>query len=59
MFIQVAIIPIPALPILTACNQMKNLISPSFELNGLFSTQTLFFVAFITSATVIGAITSY
>lgn len=59
MFIQVAIIPIPALPILTACNQISGLVGTNFKLNGLFSIQTLFFVTFITSATVIGSIVSY
>lgn len=59
MFLQVAIIPIPALPILTACNQINGLVGSNFELSGLFSFQTLFFVAFVTSATLTGAIASY
>ena len=59
MFAQVAIIPIPALPILTACNQIPELVGSSFELSGLFSMQTIFFIAFVTSATVTGAIASY
>ena len=59
MFLQVAIIPIPALPILTACNQIPNLVGTSFKLSGLFSMQTLFFVTFVTSATLMGAIAAY
>lgn len=59
MFLQVAIIPIPALPILTACNQIPNLVGTSFKLSGLFSMQTLFFVLFVTSATLVGAIAAY
>ena len=59
MFLQVAIIPIPALPILTACNQIPNLVGTSFKLSGLFSLQTLFFVLFVTSATLVGAIAAY
>lgn len=59
MFLQVAIIPIPALPILTACNQINGLVGSNFELSGLFSFQTLVFVVFVTSATLTGAIASY
>lgn len=59
MFIQVAIIPIPALPILVACNQIPNLIAPNELLGGLFSLQTILFAILVTSATTLGAITSY
>lgn len=59
MFAQVAIIPIPALPILVACNQIPGLVASGGSLGDLFSFNTLFFIAFICSATVMGAITSY
>ncbi len=59
MFLQVAIIPIPALPILVACNQIPGLVGSSLGISGLFSLQGLFFICFITSATIIGAIASY
>jgi hypothetical protein len=59
MFAQVAIIPIPALPILTACNQIPNFVAKGFGLVDLFSMKTLGFVLLITSATTMGAIASY
>ena len=59
MFAQVAIIPIPALPILTACNQIPNFIAHGTGIGDLFSMRTIGFVILITSATTIGAIASY
>lgn len=59
MFAQVAIIPIPALPILVACNQIPNLVATGSSLGNLFSLTTLLFVLFVCSATVTGAIASY
>ena len=59
MFAQVAIIPIPALPILTACNQIPNFIAEGFNLSDLFGIKTLGFVLLVTSATTAGAIASY
>lgn len=59
MWAQVAIIPIPALPILVACNQIPNLIAEESTLLSLFSLRTIFFVLFVTSATVLGAISAY
>lgn len=59
MFAQVAIIPIPALPILVACNQIPNLVANGSEIGNLFSLTTLFFVVFVCSATITGAIASY
>lgn len=59
MFAQVAIIPIPALPILTACNQIPNLVASNDSMSGLFSLQTVGFLLLVVSATVTGAIASY
>ena len=59
MFAQVAIIPIPALPILTACNQIQNFVASGSGLVDLFSMKTLGFVLLVTSATTAGAIASY
>lgn len=59
MWAQVAIIPIPALPILVACNQIPNLIAEGTTLRSLFSLRTVFFILFVTSATVLGAICAY
>lgn len=59
MFAQVAIIPIPALPILVACNQIPKLVASGPGLSGLFSFETLGFVLLTTSATTLGAIASY
>ena len=59
MFAQVAIIPIPALPILVACNQIPHLVASGPGLSGLLSFETLGFVCLTTSATLVGAIASY
>lgn len=59
MYAQVAIIPIPALPIITACNQIPNLVGSNSSIGGLFSLQTLLFLILIVSATTLGAMTSY
>lgn len=59
MFAQVAIIPIPALPILVACNQIPHLVASGPGISGLFSFETLGFVLLTTSATLVGAIASY
>ena len=59
MFLQVAVIPIPALPILVACNQIPNLVANGSGIGSLFSLTTLLFVVFVCSATVLGAIASY
>ena len=59
MFAQVAIIPIPALPILVACNQIPHLVASGSGVSGLFSFETLGFVLLTTSATLVGAIASY
>lgn len=59
MFAQVAIIPIPALPILVACNQIPHLVASGPGISGLWSFETLGFVCLTTSATLIGAIASY
>ena len=59
MFAQVSFIPIPALPILVACNQIPGLIAADMSIGALFSAQTLFFMLIITSATVVGAAVSY
>ena len=59
MFAQVTIIPIPALPILTACNQMAGLVAKDNSLSGLFSLNTLSFLLLTSSAAVLGSICAY
>ena len=58
MFLQVTIIPIPLLPILVMCNK-TTLVAVDGELMSLSSTKTLFFVAFCTSAILMGSIVAY
>ena len=57
MYAQVTIIPVPAMPIYVFCNQ-TSLVGGS-GLSGLFTWQTVFFVCFVTSACLAGAVTSY
>lgn len=59
MFAQVTIIPIPALPILTACNQISGLVANGSDILNLFSLNTVFFLILTTSASVMGAICAY
>lgn len=59
MFAQVTIIPIPALPILTACNQISGFVASNNSLSGLFSFNTVIFILLVTSASVLGAICAY
>ena len=58
MFLQVTIIPIPALPIYVICNNIPGLIGGEGIL-GLFSGRTLFFCIFVTSACWVGCILAY
>lgn len=58
MFAQVTIIPIPAMPIYVFCNNTA-LVSYGSGLIDLFSLRTLFFVLYVTSACVVGAIAAY
>ena len=58
-FLQCAIIPIPFLPILVACNSIPGLVGSNSSISGLFSFQTLGFLALTVSATVVGAICAY
>ena len=59
MFAQVAIIPIPALPILVACSNIPNLVARDGTILGLFSFETLGFLALVVSASLVGAIAAY
>lgn len=59
MFAQVAIIPIPALPILVACSNIPKLVARDGTILGLFSFETLGFLALVVSASLVGAITAY
>ena len=59
MFAQVAIIPIPALPILVACSNIPKLVARDNSILGLFSFETLGFLALVVSASLVGAITAY
>lgn len=58
MFAQVTIIPMPAMPIFAFC---VNTTLVSYELGflGLFSLRTLFFVVYVTSACLAGAVCAY
>lgn len=58
MFAQVTIIPVPAMPIYVFCNNTA-LVSYGSGLIDLFSLRTLFFVLYVTSACVVGAIAAY
>lgn len=58
MFGQVTIIPIPAFPLLVFCNN-TSLVASGNGLMDLFSKETMFFVAFVVSATLAGSICSY
>lgn len=57
MYAQVTIIPVPAMPIYIFCNRTDLVGGPG--LAGLFSFQTLFFVLFVESACIAGAVTAY
>lgn len=59
MFAQVTIIPIPALPILTACNQIDGFVASNDGISGLFSINTVGFILLVTSASVLGSICAY
>lgn len=59
LFAQVCIFPIPALPILVACNQIQGLVGSNFGISGLFSQQTLIFLLIGVSATWLGSLVSY
>lgn len=59
MFAQVTIIPIPALPILTACNQISGLVANGNGIVNLFSINTFWFLLLTTSASVLGSICAY
>lgn len=58
MFAQVTLIPMPAIPIYAFCMH-TTLIADQPGIQGLFSTKTLFFVLFIVSASITGAISAY
>lgn len=58
MYAQVTIIPVPAMPIYVFCNS-TSLVSYGEGLFDLFSLRTVFFVLFVTSACVVGAMSSY
>lgn len=58
MFAQVTIIPVPSMPIYVFCNRTY-LVAQGAGLTDLFSLRTLFFVAFVTSASVVGSIVAY
>lgn len=58
MYAQVTIIPMPAMPIYVFCNN-TTLVANGPGFFDLFSLQTLFFVLYVTSACVCGAITAY
>lgn len=58
MFAQVTIIPVPAMPIYVFCNR-TSLVANGSELLDLFSFRTLFFILFVTSACIAGAVTAY
>ena len=57
MYAQVTIIPVPAMPIYVFCNQTD--LVGGLGLAGLFSFRTLFFVVFVESACIAGAVTAY
>lgn len=61
MFAQVTIIPVPALPILVACNNLQDklFIANNASWTGLFSFETLTFLIVVVSASVAGAICAY
>ena len=59
MFAQVTIIPVPAMPIYVFCNGYNGIISNGFGLTDLISLQTLFFILYITSACLVGAMFAY
>lgn len=59
MFAQVTIIPIPAMPLYVVCNNIPNVVANGASILNLFSWQTLFFCAYVTSACVTGCIVSY
>ena len=58
MFAQVTIIPMPAMPIFAFCIN-TTLVSYGSGFMDLFSLRTLFFVLYVTSACLIGAICAY
>lgn len=58
MFAQVTIIPIPAMPIYVFCSG-TNLVAYGSNLTDLFSLRTLFFICFVVSACLVGAIVAY
>lgn len=58
MFAQVTIIPVPAMPIYVFCNR-TSLVAFGDGLTDLFSLRTLFFILYVTSACLAGAVTAY
>lgn len=59
MFAQVTIIPVPAIPIYIFCNGYNGIIANGPNLGDLLSFKTLFFILFVTSACLMGAICAY
>lgn len=58
MFLQVAIIPIPVLPIMVLCNK-TSLVASGTKLVDLFSMRTLCFSIFCATAITVGSMVSY
>lgn len=59
MFAQVTIIPVPAMPIYVFCNGYNGIIANGSGLLDLVSWRTVFFVLFVESACIVGAICAY